>query len=174
MRHIWSLVAGVVIAPVAWFLVAFGQSAMTQRVTLSSSEDDFLLGGLLIVGVGLLLGLIGSLRTSPVAPLFTALIYLSFSGYMLVDPMSAADLFSRTYQVGGYDVVLSTPLHTGTLAVIGGMLLIAVFSPSRWRGAKPPPDPDAWRATDPVTEWKPPYADLVSTPTPEDGVNKSS
>src|SRR5690349_18690509 len=121
MRHIWSLVAGVIIAPLAWSLIAFGQAAMTEKVTLSSSEPDFLFGGLLLVG--------------------------------------------------NYEVVLSTPLHTGVLAVVGGLMLVAVFSPARWRGNAAPADPNAWTPPPPAPPWTPP---TVSTPTSETSSDRSS
>jgi hypothetical protein len=171
MRHIWSLVAGVVIAPLAWFLIAFGQAAMTERVTLSSSETDFLFGGLLLIGVGLLIGLIGSVRTSPVGALVAAAIYIGATVYLLLAPSSASDLFGHTNLVGNYEVVLSTPLHSGVLAVVGGALLVAVFSPARWRGNAAPADPNAWTPPPPAPAWSPPS---VSTPTSDSGSDRSS
>jgi hypothetical protein len=38
MRHTWSLVAGAVFAPLAWFLIAFGQGAMTGPFRLPARE----------------------------------------------------------------------------------------------------------------------------------------
>ncbi len=171
MRHIWSLVAGVVIAPLAWFLIAFGQAAMTERVTLSSSETDFLFGGLLLIGVGLLVGLIGSVRTSPVGALVAAVIYIGGTVYLLLAPSSASDLFGNTNLVGNYEVVLSTPLHSGVLAVVGGVLLVAIFSPARWRSGAGPADPNAWAPPPPAPAWTPPS---VSTPTSDTSADRSS
>jgi hypothetical protein len=171
MRHIWSLVAGVIIAPLAWFLIAFGQAAMTEKVTLSSSEPDFLFGGLLLVGVGLVLGLIGSVRTSPVGALVAAVLYIGTTVYILLSPSSATDLFGDTNLVGNYEVVLSTPLHTGVLAVVGGLMLVAAFSPARWRGGAASADPNAWTPPPPAPPWTPP---TVSTPTSETGSDRSS
>ena len=171
MRHIWSLVAGVIIAPLAWFLIAFGQAAMTERVTLSTAETDFLFGGLLLIGVGLLIGLIGSVRTSPVGALVAAAVYLAGTAYLLLAPSAASDLFGNINLVGNYEVVLSTPLHTGVLAVVGGVLLIAVFSPARWRGGAGPADPDAWTPPPPAPPWTPP---TVSTPTSQTSADRSS
>ncbi len=172
MRHTWSLVAGVVFAPLAWFLIALGQGAMTEGVTLSSSKNDYLLGGLLIVGVGLMLGLIGSLRSSPVGALFTAVIYLGFSIYAFISPLTDIDLFGRIWKVGSYDVVLATPVNHGVLAAIGGMMLIAIFSPARWRGNQVPEDPNAWKPTEPPPPWEPPAS--VAVPTSGYESNQSS
>lgn len=170
MRHTWSLVAGVVLAPLGWFLLAFGQAAMTQSVTLSTSDGDFLLGGLLIIGVGLILGLLSSLRTSPVAALATAVLYLGLTVYLLISPLSASDLLGNKIGVGSYDVVLSAPLHTGVLGAIGGMMLIAAFSMSRWRGNSDA-DPNAWLPPPPAPAWVPPS---VSTPTGDTLTDRSS
>jgi hypothetical protein len=171
MRHIWSLVAGVIIAPLAWFLIAFGQAAMTEKVTLSSSEPDFLFGGLLLIGVGLILGLVGSVRTSPVGALIAAVLYIGTTVYILLYPSAASDLFGDTKLVGNYEVVLSTPLHSGVLAVVGGMLLVAVFSPARWRGDAAAADPNAWSPPPPAPAWTPP---TVSTPTSDTSLDRSS
>jgi hypothetical protein len=170
MRHIWSLVAGVIIAPLAWFLIAFGQAAMTEKVTLSS-EPDFLFGGLLLVGVGLVLGLIGSVRTSPVGALIAAVLYIGNTVYILLSPTSASERFGDINHVGNYEVVLSTPLHTGVLAVVGGLLLVAVFSPARWRGNSASADPNGWTPPPPAPAWTPP---TVSTPTSDTSADRSS
>jgi hypothetical protein len=172
MRHTWSLVAGVVFAPLAWFLIALGQGAMTEGVTLASSKNDFLLGGLLIVGVGLLLGLIGSLRTSPVGALFAGIVYLGFSIYAFTAPLTDIDLFGRIWTIGSYDIVLATPVNHGVLAAVGGMLLMAIFSPARWRGGQAPQDPNAWSPPEPAPRWEPPPT--VAVPTSGYDPHKSS
>ncbi len=144
---------------------------MTERVTLSSSETDFLFGGLLLIGVGLLVGLIGSVRTSPVGALVAAVIYIGGTVYLLLAPSSASDLFGNTNLVGNYEVVLSTPLHSGVLAVVGGVLLVAIFSPARWRSGAGPADPNAWAPPPPAPAWTPPS---VSTPTSDTSADRSS
>jgi|KBSSwiStaDraftv2_1062776.scaffolds.fasta_scaffold31239_3 hypothetical protein len=172
MRHTWSLVAGAVFTPLAWFLIAFGQGAMTGPVSLANSRGDFLLGGLLIVGVGLMLGLIGSLRTSPVGALFTSVVYLGISIYAFTSPLTDIDLFGRIFKVGSYDVVLATPVNHGVLAAVGGMLLMAIFSPARWKGGQVPEDPNAWKAPEPAPPWQPPPT--VAVPTSGYDPNRSS
>ncbi len=172
MRHIWSLILGVVIAPLAWFLVAFGQSAMARGNSLADFKNDFILGGLLIVGVGLLLGLIGSLRTSPLGALIASLGFLGATGYALFAPMNALDLFGDARKIGAYDLNLAQPLTTGVLAVVGGMLLLAVFSPSRWRGNPTVAAPA--ESTPETTEWKPqPEAWASLSPTPSSTADSS-
>lgn len=147
MRHIWSLIAGVVLTPLAWFLIAIGQGEMSRGEVSAGVNNNLLLGGLLIVGVGLLLGLIGSLRTSPVGALVASAIFLGASVFYLLAPLDALGMF-KAWKVAGYEANLSSPLTSGILAVVGGILLMAVFSPARWRGGPV--------ATDEHTEWVPP------------------
>lgn len=170
MRHIWSLIAGVIITPLAWFLIAVGQGAMSKGLSLLNN-DNFLLGGLMVIGVGLTLGLIGSLRTSPVGALIAAVTYLSTSVYMLLAPLQAFDLLGKRQQLGDYGWDLASPVYSGTMAVVGGMLLIAAFSAARWRGDAGSADPNAWMPPEPAPAWTPP---TVSTPTSEPGSDRSS
>ena len=134
MRHVWSLIAGVVLTPLTWLLIAFGQAEMSRGEVPSGVDDHLLIGGGLIIAVGLLLGLLGSLRTSPVGALLASLIFLGASVLMLLAPLQALDVFSRKIEVAGYDANLSSPLTSGIVAVVGGMLLMAIFSAARWRG----------------------------------------
>ncbi|WP_117210473.1 hypothetical protein [Allorhizocola rhizosphaerae] len=181
MRHIWSLILGVLFAPLAWFLIAFGQSATSRGQSLSDFKNDFILGGLLIVGVGLLLGLIGSLRTSPLGALIASLVFLGASGFMIFAPRYALDVFGDARKIGAYDINLATPLTTGVLGVVGGMLLLSAFSPARWRAKPAPAAPafDSTPATSESVEWKPQpeaWASLPAAPasTADSGTDKSS
>ncbi|HZM76158.1 MAG TPA: hypothetical protein VFC19_10550 [Candidatus Limnocylindrales bacterium] len=156
MRHVWSLIAGVVIAPLAWFLIAFGQDAMTRGQSLNDFKGDFIIGGLLVVGVGLLLGLLSSLRTSPVGALLASLLYLGGSLFALFARQDALKVFSQEVKIGDYTPNLADPLNSSILAVVGGMLLIAVFSPARWRGAPSETSVDEWSPPPPPAPWEPP------------------
>lgn len=157
MRHVWSLIAGILITPLAWFLIAFGQGAMSRGQASDGVQDDVILGGLLIIGVGLLLGLVSSLRTSPVGALVGGLIFVGAAAFALIRPIDALEVFSREVVLGDYKTNIADPLNHGTLAVAGGMLLIAVFSAARWRSGSrddttaepgspvsPPPAPGQW------------------------------
>jgi hypothetical protein len=160
MRHVWSLIAGVVIAPLAWFLIAFGEGAMSRGGAANDFKGDYILGGLLIMGIGLLLGLISSLRTSPVGALVASLTFLGASIFALFARTEALQVFSREVRIGDYTANIASPLNSGVLAVAGGMLLIAVFSAARWRTTAPvqetaetwtaPPPPEAWAAATPA------------------------
>ncbi|NUT36778.1 MAG: hypothetical protein HOV79_27295 [Hamadaea sp.] len=137
MRHIWSLIAGVVIAPLTWAVVAFGQ-AVTGEVfkdgPISGYESKLAIAAAALVGAGLIFGLIGTLRVSPVGPLVAALAYLGSYAVLVFAPRTAYDLFDRsTNNVAGYDIPYFQPLVSGVIPLLGGVLLMAVFSAGRWR-----------------------------------------
>jgi hypothetical protein len=165
MRHVWSLIAGVVIAPLAWILIAFGQGAMSRGQSLADFKGDFILGGLLVAGVGLLLGVIASLRTSPIGALVGALTYLGASMFTLFARQDALDVFNQEVKISGYTANLADPLNSSVLAVVGGMLLIAVFSAARWRGATTETTVDQWAPPPPPAPWEPPSPAGVGTTT---------
>jgi len=173
MRHVWSLIAGVVIAPLAWFLIAFGQGAMNRGQSLNDFKGDFILGGLLIVGVGLLLGLVSSLRTSPVGALVASLLFLGASMFALFARADALKVFSREVKIGDYTTNLADPLNSSVLAVVGGMLLIAVFSAARWRGSPSETTVEHWTPPPPPAPWEPPTTAGIG-PGTEGGEPRSS
>src|SRR5687768_17053822 len=81
MRHLGSLLAGLVIAPVAWVLIAAGQSRTVRTFERWQGMDQVHTGNLLrplglLAGAGLLIGLLLALRLSPLGPLVAGLAYL--------------------------------------------------------------------------------------------------
>ncbi|MBV1849524.1 hypothetical protein [Catellatospora tritici] len=132
MRHVWSLLAAIVITPLAWAAAAQGQAMLA--VSVSPDVPTGMWVGLAVVaGAGLVLGLIGALRQSPVGPLFTALVYLGFTVWFLIQPVAVLRALDWGWKLGGYRADLTLPLQSGLLAAVGALLLVAVFSPSRWR-----------------------------------------
>ncbi|MCP2329329.1 hypothetical protein HDA40_007836 [Hamadaea flava] len=168
MRHLWSLLAGVVIAPLGWAAVAYGQAVMkdlTAGGSLAGHTSTLALAGTAFVGVGVVVGLIACLRISPVGPLVVALFYLGSTALLVFAPKTGLDAFDRVRNgLFGYDVSLLGPLTSGVIAVLGGVLLMAVFSGSRWRG-KQDPDETASSSSDwtSSTSSTGTFADLVSS-----------
>lgn len=77
MRHVLSLVTGMVVAPLVWLLVAAGQAATKDGFPTSShAPRQLVIGGAMLIGVGLLAGLIASLRTSPLGAVFASVVFL--------------------------------------------------------------------------------------------------
>jgi hypothetical protein len=162
MRHVLSLVMGVVFAPLVWFSVAVGQGATKEGV-----PHGLLVSGLVLVGVGLVAGLLASLRTSPLGAVFAGIVFLGASAFMYLDHSRAMDLFTTEWEIMRYPIDLATPLTTGVLAFAGGLLLMSVFSLARWRGRSSASDPDSdawnpipsqpatdtWRQAEPADTW---------------------
>jgi hypothetical protein len=140
MRHLWSLIAGVVLAPIVWAVAAFGQAVTAQvgaNGAPTSFESKLLIAAAAFAGAGLVFGIIGTLRISPVGPLIAGLAYLGCYGFAIAAPGTAHDAFDRVTKVAGYEVHYATALTTGLIPVLGAALLMAVFSPSRWRSWPP-------------------------------------
>lgn len=158
MRHLWSLIAGVVLAPIVWAVAAYGQ-AVTAQVSAqgapTSFESKLLIAAAAFAGAGLVFGIIGTLRVSPVGPLIAGLAYLGCYGFAIASPGTANDAFNRVTTVGDYQVHYATALTSGLIPVLGAALLMAAFSPGRWRSwpaAASPAEPFATSPATPSTE----------------------
>ncbi|HEX6681518.1 MAG TPA: hypothetical protein VF062_01900 [Candidatus Limnocylindrales bacterium] len=141
---------GVVVAPLVWFAVAVGQGATKEGV-----PHGLLVSGLVLVGVGLVAGLLASLRTSPVGAIFAGIVFVGASAFMYLDHGRGMDLFTTNWKIGDYPLDLATPLTSGILAFAGGLLLMSVFSAARWRGRNAASDPDSWSPipAEPADTW---------------------
>jgi hypothetical protein len=143
-----------VVTPLVWLLVAVGQGATGKALpSESSTPGQLIVGGSVLVGVGLLAGLIASLRTSPTGAMFGGLIFVLASTYMYMDHVRGLKIFTTYWEVKGYPVNLATPLTSGVLAFAGGMLLMSIFSGARWRGRNVESDPDTWHPIPPEEDF---------------------
>ena len=93
MRHLWSFLAGLVVAPITWVLVTLGQDGSSRTVDrwveIGTFNTANLIEPAVYLGVGgVLLGLLGTLRFSPLGPLVAgALLVTPYVG-MFVAPFS--------------------------------------------------------------------------------------
>ena len=139
MRHLASLLAGMIAAPAAWLLIALGQEGFA---------DARVPGGLAapaayVAGAGVLLGLVATLRISPLGPLVAGLLLLTAPVLLFVYGERTLDaipdtiwLFTRSFEIQP-----EPPLANGTLLLVGAALTMSVFSAKRWRrwpAAAPP------------------------------------
>jgi hypothetical protein len=138
MRHVRTLIAALVIAPLAWILMAFGQDRSAQ--TFADAADsgsmrsaDFIQPLLLLAAAGVVLGLIATLRFSPLGAVVTGVAYTATYAGLLIAPHGLLDLFDHHVSVAGHSADLSTPIRTGTAVLIGALLLVATASVDRWR-----------------------------------------
>jgi hypothetical protein len=157
MRHLWSFLAGVTAAPLAWMLIALGQHGSAETLTRWTNLGIYHTANLIepavyLAVVGILLGLLGTLRLSPLGALTAGLLLtVPYVGYF-AEPFAVRDAVPAGWKLLGDPMPLLLPLENGTLFLIGALLLMATFSVQRWRRwpaatvvppVAPPPPPMA-------------------------------
>lgn len=150
MRHYGTLIAAVVISPLAWILLAFGQDRSAQAFANAKSNGalhsaDFLGPLLFLLAAGLLLGLIGTLRFSPLGATFAGLVFAGSYALLLAAPKGLMDFAGHDLSIAGHRADMSAPIRSGSAMVLGAALLVAVVSVARWRRW---PRPDVAKAED--------------------------
>lgn len=139
MRHIWSLIAGLVAAPLTWLLLATGQASSSELIAgwvaagRGWDTHDLIEPAAFLLVAGLLLGIVATLRISPVGPLVAGLLLISGYVATFIDPLAVRDVLPNDWVILDRPVPLHVPLDNGTLAVLGVLLLVAPFSIQRWR-----------------------------------------
>lgn len=139
MRHIATLIAAAVIAPLAWILLAFGQDRSVQVIAAGDqaghlSGSAFLRPVLVLAAAGLLLGLLATLRFSPLGATVAGACYAATYLLLLAAPGGVLSFFPHNLSIAGRQADMSTPIRTGTSLALGGMMLVALVSVGRWRG----------------------------------------
>ena len=130
MRHLGSLLAALVVAPVAWVLLAFGQ---TQFVWGNGSAlGSWPERALALAAAGLLLGLVATTRISPVGPLVVGVAYTGYAVAALWR-RGVHDAMPDPVTIAGRTADLHAPVDTGTAIVVGVLLLVAAVSIRRWQ-----------------------------------------
>jgi hypothetical protein len=140
MRHLLSLLFGIVLAPVIWFLTALGHFRVLEAQRRFSINPDRLpielaFGAVLIVAAGIWLGVLLSSRLSPLAPGAAAAAWLAVAVAFVADGQKVTDLLPNgpTGQPG----LFALPVEHGYAFLVGSALLVPLFSPARWRGRYP-------------------------------------
>ncbi|ROO51674.1 hypothetical protein EDC02_6559 [Micromonospora sp. Llam0] len=138
MRHLWSFLSGLAAAPLCWLLIAVGQTTSARTIAGWVTDGSYHTATLLapaafVFAAGLLLGLLGTLRFSPLGPLTAGLALAAPYVAMFVDPFGARDLIGTPWRLFGEPVVLLQPVENGTLGLLGVLLSTAVLSRQRWR-----------------------------------------
>ena len=164
MRHLWSFLAGLAVAPVTWVLVTLGQDGsagtVNRWVEIGTSNTANLIEPAVYLAVGgIVLGLLGTLRISPLGALVAGLLLVTPYIGMFVSPFRVRDRIPADWEFLGDPLPLRLPVENGTLFLIGMLLLMATFSGQRWRRWPRPvtePTPVAAPATEPtLTDWPP-------------------
>ena len=130
MRHLWSFLAGLVVAPVTWVLVTLGQDGSSRTVDrwveIGTYNTANLIEPAVYLGVaGILLGLLGTLRISPLGPLVAGLLLITPYVGMFIAPFTVRDRIPDGWKVLGDPLPLRQPVENGTLFLIGLLLLMA-------------------------------------------------
>src|SRR5262249_18301044 len=122
MRHLGSLLMAIVVAPLAWVLLAFGMG----QVHPNWEPHAYAWAGPVtaLVAGGLLLGVPACLRLSPLGPLAAGVAYLGY-GIAGLTVERLHDVLPSTWTVVDRDVPLRVPLDNGTAIALGCLLLVA-------------------------------------------------
>jgi hypothetical protein len=130
MRHVLSLVLGVVLAPLIYVAALITAARLDDSVGSGGfAVREVLIGlGTAVVAGGLYAVLVMA-RISPVGPILAGVLYLGASVWALVDAPGVSRLLR--------DAVPSVPdggaLIPGMTAFLAVPLLATIFSPRRWR-----------------------------------------
>ncbi|WP_341719094.1 hypothetical protein QQG74_04890 [Micromonospora sp. FIMYZ51] len=165
MRHLWSFLAGLVVAPVTWVLVTLGQDGsagtVDRWVEIGTSNTANLIEPAVYLAVGgIVLGLLGTLRISPLGPLVAGLLLITPYVGLFVTPFRVRARIPDDWEFLGDPLPLRLPVENGTLFLIGVLLLMATFSGQRWRRwpapvAAPAPAEAAPTQEPTLTDWPP-------------------
>ncbi|MFU8849636.1 hypothetical protein ACNAW0_01380 [Micromonospora sp. SL1-18] len=162
MRHLWSFLAGLVVAPVTWVFVTLGQDGSGRTVhrwvEIGTYSTPNLIEPAVYLGVaGILLGLLGTLRFSPLGPLVAGLLLVVPYLGLFVAPFTIRDQIPDGWKMLGDPMPLRQPLENGTLFLIGLLLLVAGFSKQRWRQwpGKPAAEPGLPPTDKPIEHTQP-------------------
>ncbi|MEU9824363.1 hypothetical protein [Micromonospora chersina] len=145
MRHLGTVLAAAIVGPLAWILFALGQDRSERAFAAAQNgaaldSGDFVRPALVLAAAGIVLGLIATLRFSPLGAALTGLVYSASYLGLLVSPTTVTKLFGHTLTLGGHQVDLAAPLRTGTTLLVGSLLLVGVVSIRRWQRWPQPVD----------------------------------
>lgn len=166
-RHGLGVLAGIVAIPALSALLIFGAHRMNQQQNEVSRtfKDGSVTDGLIILGLlaagGLVVALLCGSRLSPLASLIAGAPLLGYGAFWAVRPMQATkNLADLPGGKGKYSVDVLFTAHTGMLLLLGVVLVIASFPPSRWRSRAAddslPFSGDAGERSTSAASWTPP------------------
>lgn len=138
VRHLWSLLAGIVAAPLVWILLALGQDGSTSTITTWADTSTFNTARLIepavyLCAAGIALGVLATLRWSPLGPLVAGLLLMAPYVGMFIAPLRVRSAVPGGWRLFGDPLQLRLPLDNGTLFFLGLLLAMAAFSLQRWR-----------------------------------------
>lgn len=147
MRHIGSLAAGIVLAPIAFLLIGAGEIGLNTSIYPDAAGAPTRPVALaMFAGGGLLVGLLAVTRWSPAGPLAGSAVF--GGGFVLArilgtDLTLPSSLQSAMIPTNAADVAG----NSGWAVVIAALLGLALIIPGRWKGK----DTDDDRVVDPAS-----------------------
>ncbi|HEX6076653.1 MAG TPA: hypothetical protein VFZ32_15490 [Micromonosporaceae bacterium] len=131
MRHLISLLLGLVIAPAVWIAAGLGQAKLIQATDSGLTLRGATVPLVALAAAGLVFGVIATTRVSPAGPLTAGLLIVGIQVAYLARPERITELLPE--EILGTQDVLTLPAATGLGAVLGVGLMVAIFSLGRWR-----------------------------------------
>ncbi|GAA3747591.1 hypothetical protein GCM10022225_34270 [Plantactinospora mayteni] len=132
MRHLGSLVFGLVSAPIIWVLAGIGLVRFNGGISRDEIGDT-LLGFVVIVVVAGLLAALLLPRWSPLGPAAAGLLFMAMALWSVFSFGSMTDVLPRSFL--GVEFALTAP--SGALSALLAVLLGAtLFIPHRWRSPR--------------------------------------
>ncbi|MEV0807810.1 hypothetical protein [Micromonospora sp. NPDC050200] len=132
------MIAAVIVGPLAWILFALGQDRSARAFANAQDgaaldSSDFVRPVLVLAAGGILLGLIATLRFSPLGAALTGSVYSASYLGLLISPTSLMRLLDHKLTLNGHQVDLAAPVRTGTTLLVGSLVLVGVVSVRRWQ-----------------------------------------
>jgi hypothetical protein len=131
VRHLISLLLGLVIAPAVWIAAGLGQARLMEATDPEITLRGAFVPLAVLAGAGLVFGLIATTRVSPAGPLVAGLLLLGIQIAYLARPETVTGFLPK--KILGTEGALTLPAATGLGAVLGVGLMVALFSLGRWR-----------------------------------------
>jgi len=131
VRHLLSLLLGLLIAPAVWVAAGLGQAKLIEVTDTGLTLRGATAPLAVLAGAGLVFGIIATTRVSPVGPLVAGLLIVGVQVAYLARPERITDFMPKEFL--GAEAALTLPATTGLGAVLGVGLMVALFSLGRWR-----------------------------------------
>lgn len=160
MRHLLSVVLGLVLSPLIY--VAAGFAAVKFSEANDGGSIQYAAAALFLLAAlvaGSLYAILVMARLSPLGLVLAGLIYLGVTFWALISPSNFVSTLPKSFL--GEEGILYAPVGVGTV-ILAVPLLITVFSPRRWRRSAQPAAVVGYQAA-------PTYGDTVPSAAPTYG-----
>lgn len=137
MRHVLSLLAGLILAPLSYFVAGYGVHDIALKDagglhTLSINEAW--LGLAMLAAAGLIYLALLLLPITPAGTILGGLLYAGIGAWYLFSPVNFLDTMHKSF-LSWHNI--GTAAAEPALVILAMPLLATVFSPRRWKLGKP-------------------------------------